>query len=62
VEFHLPHGKLIDLLHENGFDVDRLVELYPTSDAKTHEYYAYVTAEWAKRWPSEELWAATKRG
>lgn len=62
VEFHLPHGKLIDLLHETGFDVDRLVELYPAPGAKTHEHYAYVTVEWAQKWPSEEVWAATKRG
>jgi len=62
VEFHLPHGKLIDLLRGNGFDVERLVELYPEPGAQTHEYYSYVTAEWAQRWPSEELWVARKRG
>jgi SAM-dependent methyltransferase len=60
VEFHLPHGKLIDLLRENGFLVERLVELYPAAEAKTHEYYAYVTVEWAQKWPSEEIWAARK--
>lgn len=62
VEFHLPHGKLIDLLHENGFALDRLIELYPPPGAKTHEYYGYVTVEWAEKWPSEELWVATKSG
>jgi ubiquinone/menaquinone biosynthesis C-methylase UbiE len=61
VEFHLPHGKLIDSLRENGFVVERLVELYPGPDAKTHEYYAYVTVEWAQKWPSEEIWVARKR-
>jgi SAM-dependent methyltransferase len=61
VEFHLPHGKLIDLLRESGFDVERLVELYPGSDARTHEYYAYVSVEWAQKWPSEEIWVARKR-
>jgi hypothetical protein len=60
VEFHLPHGKLIDLLRENGFVVERLVELYPAADAKTHEYYAYVSVEWGQKWPSEEVWAARK--
>jgi SAM-dependent methyltransferase len=60
VEFHLPHGELIDVLTENGFVLERLVELYPAADAKTHEYYAYVTVEWAQKWPSEELWAARK--
>ena len=62
VEFHLPHGELIDLLRDNGFVVERLVELYPGPDAQTHEYYSYVTAEWARKWPSEELWVARKRG
>jgi SAM-dependent methyltransferase len=62
VEFHLPHGELIDLLRDNGFVVERLVELYPGPDTQTHEYYSYVTAEWARKWPSEELWVARKRG
>ena len=62
VEFHLPAGKLIDVLRESGFDVARMVELYAPEDAQTHEYYKWVTAEWAKQWPHEELWVATKRG
>jgi SAM-dependent methyltransferase len=62
VEFHLPHGELIDLLRENGFAVERLIELFAPADAETHEHYNYVTAEWARQWPSEELWAARKRG
>ena len=61
VEFHLPHGELIDVLRDNGFAVDRLLELYAPPDAKTHEFYNYVTAEWAQRWPAEELWVVTKR-
>jgi SAM-dependent methyltransferase len=61
VEFHLPAGKLIDLLRENGFDLERLIELYAPEDSETHEYYKWVTAEWARQWPHEELWAARKR-
>jgi SAM-dependent methyltransferase len=61
VEFHLPPGELIDLLRENGFAVERLIELFAPPDAETHEHYNYVTAEWARQWPSEELWVATKR-
>jgi ubiquinone/menaquinone biosynthesis C-methylase UbiE len=60
VEFHLPPGKLIDVLRENGFEVERMIELYAPEDAKTHEYYKWVTAEWARQWPHEELWAARK--
>ena len=34
VEFHLPPGKLIDVLRENGFEVERFVELYAPDDAE----------------------------
>ena len=62
VEFHLPAGKLIDVLRENHFELDRLLELYAPEDRQTHEFYKWVTAEWAREWPHEEVWAATKRG
>jgi len=61
VEFHLAHGEWIDVLRANGFEVERLVEVQAPADAETHPYYAFVTAEWAKQWPSEEIWAARKR-
>ena len=61
VEFQLPHGQLVDLLRESGFDIERLVELYAPDGAETHDYYAYVTAEWARQWPAEEIWVARKR-
>jgi SAM-dependent methyltransferase len=61
VEFHLPHGEWIDVLRANGFEVERLVELQAPADAQTHEYYAYVTADWARKWPAEEIWVARKR-
>jgi SAM-dependent methyltransferase len=62
VEFHLAHGDWIELLHENGFEVERLVELFANPESETHTYYKYVTAEWAQKWPPEEAWAARKRG
>ena len=58
VEYHLPHGDLIDLLRSNGFEIERLVELQAPADAETHDYYDYVTADWARKWPAEEIWAA----
>jgi SAM-dependent methyltransferase len=61
VEYHLPHGELIDLLRTNGFEVERLVELQAPADATTHEYYSDVTPEWARKWPAEEIWVARKR-
>jgi SAM-dependent methyltransferase len=61
VEFHLPHGEWIDLLRSNGFEIERLVEIQAPPDAETHHRYSYVTADWAKKWPSEEIWVARKR-
>ena len=34
VEFHLGHGDWIDLLRANGFEIERLAELYPPDDAE----------------------------
>jgi SAM-dependent methyltransferase len=62
VEFFRSHGEWIDLLHRSGFDVERLVELYAPEGAVTHEYYDGATAEWARRWPAEDLWMARKIG
>jgi SAM-dependent methyltransferase len=61
VEFHLGHGEWIDLLRANGFEVERLVELYADEDAPEHPYYTGTTVTWAKRWPAEEIWVARKR-
>jgi hypothetical protein len=60
VEFHLAHGDMFGLLRESGFDVEALIELYAPEDAETHPYYTAVTADWARKWPSEEIWAARK--
>lgn len=61
VEFQLPHGELIAVLRGSGFDVERLVELYAPDDAETHAYYGYVSADWGRKWPADEIWVARKR-
>ena len=61
VEFHLGHGDWVRLLRANGFELLDLVEIQAPPEATTHEYYDFVTADWARRWPSEELWRARKR-
>jgi SAM-dependent methyltransferase len=61
VEFHLPHGEWIDLLHASGFEVERLIEVYARDDSKRHDYYGWVSPEWARKWPIEEIWSARKR-
>lgn len=37
-----------------------LIFLAPAT-AETHPYYGYVPAEWARKWPAEEIWKARKR-
>ena len=61
VEFHLGHGDWIRLLRANGFEILDLVELQAPESAATHEYYDYVSGDWAKKWPAEEIWRARKR-
>jgi SAM-dependent methyltransferase len=59
VEFHLAHGDWIRVLRDNGFDVEDLIEVQPSDDASTR--FRFVSAEWARRWPSEEIWIARRR-
>jgi SAM-dependent methyltransferase len=58
-EFQLGHGDLFALLRESGFDVLDLKELFAPEDATDHGYY-HSNAEWAKKWPWEEIWRARK--
>jgi len=60
VEFHLAHGEWIRLLREHGFEIEALHEVQAPPDARTHETYDYVTAEWGRKWPAEEIWRARK--
>jgi SAM-dependent methyltransferase len=62
VEFHPSHGEWLQLLGANGFVVEALHELYAPADAATHRYYGIATAQWAGRWPVEDLWAARRAG
>jgi SAM-dependent methyltransferase len=60
VEFHLSHGDWIRLLRRSGFEIEDLVEVRPPDGATTR--YPFVTLEWARRWPCEEVWKVRKRG
>jgi SAM-dependent methyltransferase len=59
VEFHLSHADWIALLRTSGFEIEALVDLYPREGATTR--YPFVTVEWARQWPSEEVWKVRKR-
>ena len=60
VEFHLGYGDWIRLLRRTGFDVEDMIEVRPPVGAEPGEL-PYVTNEWARRWPCEEIWKARKR-
>jgi SAM-dependent methyltransferase len=62
VEFHLGHGDMLRLLRDSGFDVEGLWEIQASESAEDHRYYDFVSAEWARKWPAEDLWKARKRG
>ena len=58
VEFHLGHGDMIRLLRDCGLEVEDLIELRPGVGSVTR--YPFVTLEWARQWPCEEVWKARK--
>jgi SAM-dependent methyltransferase len=58
VEFHLSHGDWIRLLRRSGFEVEDLIEVRPAVGAISR--YPFVTVEWARKWPCEEVWKARK--
>jgi SAM-dependent methyltransferase len=60
VEFHPGTADLFRILRANGFELLDLRELFAPDDAVDHEYYSEPPAEWAKRWPAEEIWRARK--
>jgi SAM-dependent methyltransferase len=61
VEFHPPTADMFRILRTSGFDLLDFRELFAPEEAVDHEYYTDPPAEWAKRWPTEEIWRARKR-
>jgi SAM-dependent methyltransferase len=59
-EFHLPHGERIRLLRDCGFEIEVLHEVQVNEDAPPSRY-TFVSKEWCRRWPVEEIWRARKR-
>lgn len=59
VEFNLSHGDWIRLLRQSGFDIEDLIEVRP--DAHLTTRYRFVTLEWSRQWPCEEVWKARKQ-
>lgn len=61
VAYQLPYGEWIRLLRAAGFELEALVELRPSENATT-TYGGWVPLQWARQWPSENVWVARKRG
>jgi hypothetical protein len=60
VEFHLSHGDWIALLRRSGFEIEALMELRPPATTRRTRY-PFVTLDWARQWPCEEVWKVRKR-
>lgn len=60
VDFQIPYGEWIRLFHANGLDVEDLMEVPAPADASS-SYRNAEEAEWARRWPMEDLWRLRKR-
>src|SRR6202042_1387242 len=58
VEFHIGHGDMIRLLRRCGFEVEDLIEVQPPEGATTR--WPLASIEWARQWPTEEIWKARK--
>lgn len=59
VEFHLGYGDWIRLLRDSGFEVTDMIELQAPEGATTR--FPWISPEWARQWPSEEVWKARRR-
>jgi SAM-dependent methyltransferase len=60
VNYHLAHGEMIRVLRTNGFEIEAVHERLAPASAEDHDYYDFIAAEWARRWPAEEIWVARK--
>jgi SAM-dependent methyltransferase len=58
VEFHLTHGQWVRLLSAIGFVLENLIEVQAPPEAKTD--FDFASLEWARRWPSEDIWVLRK--
>jgi SAM-dependent methyltransferase len=58
-DFHLPHGEMLRLLRETGFEVEALHELQ-APEGPEDEVRFYLRRGWARRWPGEEVWVARR--
>ncbi len=58
-DWHLPHGEMLALLRDTGFEVEALHELWAPEGAEDEQRF-YLVRGWARRWPGEEVWVARR--
>jgi SAM-dependent methyltransferase len=58
VSFFLGYGDWIRLLRANALEVTDLVEVRPPEGSTTR--FPWITLEWSRRWPCEEIWRARR--
>lgn len=61
VDFQLPYGEMVRTVRRHGFVIEDLVELQAPAGATT-TYDEFVPADWARRWPAEEIWVLRRAG
>lgn len=59
--YQLPHGAWIRLFRRHGLVVEDLIELRPPDGAQT-TYEDFVSLDWARQWPAENIWKLSKKG
>lgn len=59
IEFNLPISRWVRLFRDTGFDILGFDELQAPESGT--EVNFFVTADWAHRWPSEQVWRLRKR-
>jgi SAM-dependent methyltransferase len=59
VEFQLNHGEWIRLFRKSGLNIEDLIELQAPEGAET-SFDDYVSHDWARRWPAENIWKLRK--
>jgi SAM-dependent methyltransferase len=58
VEFQLPYGDWIRLLRRSGLHIQDLIEIRPPAGSRSP--WPYFSPGWARRWPSEHVWKASR--
>jgi SAM-dependent methyltransferase len=61
VEFHLSYGDWIRVLRGAGFEVLDLIEVRAPEGAEPTRFGGLPGPDWARRWPSEQIWRVRKR-